>query len=101
VAEHAEGRPGAQQLHVVDAVATGDHGMHQGEQLAPWAGRPGRSPRSTSWSVARSISSRSAKVAGSSSPALATARWSSKAISTWSSTTWEDGIEKVSSGSGS
>jgi hypothetical protein len=39
-------------------------------------------------------------VAGSSSPAEATARSSSKAISTWSSTTCEDGIEKVSSGSG-
>jgi hypothetical protein len=35
---------------------------------------PGRSPRSTSWSVARSIPSRSARIAGSSSPACATAR---------------------------
>jgi len=29
VAEDAAGRPAAQQLYVVDAVATGDHGMHQ------------------------------------------------------------------------
>ena len=41
VAEHAAGRPAAQQFHIVDAVAAGDHGMHQGEQLAAGAGRPG------------------------------------------------------------
>src|SRR5215218_3857337 len=62
--------------------------------LPGWAA-PGRSPRSTSWSVACSIPSRSARVAGSSSPACATARGSSNAISTWSMTTWEDRIEKV------
>src|SRR5215207_2779827 len=68
--------------------------------LRPGRAAPGWSPRSTSWSVACSIPSRSAKVAGSSNPALATARWSSKTTSTWSGTTWEDRIEKVSSGSG-
>jgi hypothetical protein len=39
VPEHAGGRPAAQQLHVVDAVPAGDHGMDQGEQLAPGTGR--------------------------------------------------------------
>src|SRR5918994_2767687 len=68
--------------------------------LRPGWAAPGRSPRSTSWLVACSTPSRSASVAGSSSPAEATACSSSKAISTWSSTTWEDGIEKVSSESG-
>ena len=33
--------PAAQQLHVIDAVATGDQGVDQGEQLAPGPGRPG------------------------------------------------------------
>jgi len=37
--------------------------------LRPGRAAPGRSPKSTSWSVACSIPSRSAKVAGSSSPA--------------------------------
>jgi hypothetical protein len=41
VAEDAGGRPAAQQLHVVDAVATSDQGMHQREQLAPGLGRAG------------------------------------------------------------
>src|SRR5215213_5567171 len=68
--------------------------------LRPGRAAPGWSPRSTSWSVACSIPSRSAKVAGNSNPALATARWSSKTTSTRSGTTWEDRIEKVSSGSG-
>ena len=39
VAEHAGGRPAAQQFQVVDAVGAGDHGMDQGEQLAPGTGR--------------------------------------------------------------
>jgi hypothetical protein len=38
--------------------------------------------------VTCSTPGRSASVAGNSSPAKATARWSSKAISTWSSTAW-------------
>src|SRR5215218_8944009 len=68
--------------------------------LRPGWAAPGRSPRSTSWSAVCSIPSRSASVAGNSSPAEATARWSSNAISTWSSSTCEDAIEKVSSDSG-
>jgi hypothetical protein len=44
--------------------------------LRPGRWWPGRSPRSTSWSTACSIPSRSASVAGSNRPALATA-WSS------------------------
>jgi hypothetical protein len=75
MAKHRPGGPAAQQLHVVDAVATGDQGVDEGEQLAAGTG------------LAR--------------PALATARWSSKAISTWSSTACEDGIEKVSPTRGS
>ena len=41
MAEDAAGRPAAQQLYVVDAVATGDHGMHQRLQLAAGARRAG------------------------------------------------------------
>src|SRR5215211_6520771 len=50
--------------------------------LSPTLAAPGVPPRSSSWSAAWSIPSRSASVAGSSSPALATARWSSKVTST-------------------
>ena len=73
VAEHAAGRPGAQHLDVVDAVATSDQGVYQREHLGAGMAAPGRSPRSTSSSAARSMPSRSASVAGSSSPAPATA----------------------------
>jgi hypothetical protein len=97
--QHAAGRPSPQDFDVVDAVAASEHGVDQGEQLAPGAGR--------TWPAAEIDQlvgdlldpSRWARVAGS-SPALATARGSSKAISTWSKATWEDGIEKVSSDSG-
>jgi hypothetical protein len=37
--QHAGGLPTAQQFHVVDAVGAGDHGVHQGSQLAARAGR--------------------------------------------------------------
>ena len=40
MSEYRLGGPAAQQLHVVNAVPAGDHGVDQGEQLAPWAGRP-------------------------------------------------------------
>ena len=39
VAQHAGGGPAAQQVGVVDAVATGDHGMHHGQQLGARVGR--------------------------------------------------------------
>ena len=39
MAKHRLGGPAAQQLHVIDAVPAGDHGVDQGEQLAPRAGR--------------------------------------------------------------
>jgi hypothetical protein len=39
MAKHRLGGPAAQQLHVVDAVPTGDHGVDQGEQLASGTGR--------------------------------------------------------------
>jgi hypothetical protein len=39
VTQHALGRPGAQQLGVVDAVTAGEHGVDQGEQLASRTGR--------------------------------------------------------------
>jgi hypothetical protein len=74
MAKHRVGGSAAQQLHVVDAVPAGDHGVDDGEQLAPRVGRARLVPRSTSWSAACSIPSRSAKVASSSSSALATTR---------------------------
>jgi hypothetical protein len=39
VAEHAAGGCRAQQLHVIDAVGTCDHGVHQRQQLAARVGR--------------------------------------------------------------
>jgi hypothetical protein len=39
MAKHRLGGPAAQQLHVIDAVPAGDHGVDQGEQLASRAGR--------------------------------------------------------------
>jgi hypothetical protein len=39
VAKHRLSGPAAQQFHVVDAVATRDHGMDQREQLASPVGR--------------------------------------------------------------
>jgi hypothetical protein len=74
--------------------------VHQRQQLTSGTGRPGPVAEVDELVGGLLDPSRSAKVAGSSSPALATARRSSKAISTWSGTTCEDGIEKVSSGSG-
>jgi hypothetical protein len=68
--------------------------------LRPGRARPGRSPRSTTWSVTYSIPSRSASVAGSSSPALATERRSSNATATWSSATCKMASKKASSGAG-
>jgi hypothetical protein len=68
--------------------------VHDGEQLAPGTGRAGAVAEVDELVGGLSIPSRSASVAGSSSPACATARGSSKVISTWSSTTWEDRIEK-------
>jgi hypothetical protein len=41
MAKHRLGGSAAQQLHVVDAVPTGDHGVDQGKQLASGTGRPG------------------------------------------------------------
>jgi hypothetical protein len=43
MAKHRLGGPAAQQLRVIDAVATGDrdHRLDHGAQLAPWVGRPG------------------------------------------------------------
>jgi hypothetical protein len=94
MSEYRLGGPAAQRLHVVNAVPAGDHGVDQGEQLAPWAAAPGRSSKSASWSAACSIPSRSASVAGSSSPAPATERSSSNATSARSSTTCDDDTEK-------
>jgi hypothetical protein len=64
--------------------------------------RPGwaaTGPQIERWSVACSIPSRSASVAGSSNPALATAPWSVEGDIDLVNTTCEDGIEKVSSDS--
>jgi hypothetical protein len=101
MAKHVGGRPAAQQLHIIDAVPAGSQRMDQSEQLAAGVGRARPAPQIEQL-VGRLLDpSRSASVAGSSRPAKATERWSSKVMSTWSSTTWEDGIEKVSSDSGS
>jgi hypothetical protein len=64
--------------------------------LRPGRCAPGRSPRSISASAVCSIPSRSARVATSSRPALATAWVSSKQMSSWSRV-WEDPIEKAPS----
>src|SRR5215203_4142918 len=64
--------------------------------LRPGRWWPGRSPRSTSSSTTASIPSRSASVAVSARPALATAWWSSKAT-TRALGVCDDGIEKVPS----
>jgi hypothetical protein len=71
VAEDLGGGPGAQHVRVVDAVGSGEDRVDQGQHLA-------------------------ASVAGSSSPALATA-WSSSKPTTRTSGLWEDGIEKAPS----
>ena len=39
MAKHRVGGSAAQQLHVVDALPAGDHGVDDGEQLAPRVGR--------------------------------------------------------------
>lgn len=39
MAQHPAGRPGAQQLHVIDAVATGQEAVHHGQDLAAWMRR--------------------------------------------------------------
>src|SRR5215218_4209956 len=64
--------------------------------LRPGRWWPGRSPRSTSSSTTASTPSRSASVAVSARPALATAWWSSKAT-TRALGVCDDGIEKVPS----
>ena len=95
MAEHAGGRPAAQQLHVVDAVATSDQGMHQREQLAPGTSRAGAVAEVDQLVGGLLDPQPLGQGGGRSRPAWATARGSSKVISTWSSTTWEDRIEKV------
>jgi hypothetical protein len=95
--KHAGGRPGAQHLDIVDAVPAGDQAVHQREELAAWAGRAGAVTEVDQLVGGLLQAEPLASVAGSSNPALATARSSSKAASTWSSTTWEDRIEKVPS----
>ena len=100
MAKHAAGGPPAQQRHIVDAVPAGEQGVDQGEPLGPRVGRA--RPGSPIDHLVGGLldPSRSARVAGTSSPAPATGCSSSKAIPTWSSTRCEDGLEKVSSGSG-
>jgi hypothetical protein len=95
MAEHLAGGAAAQQVGVVDTAPTRDHGVDQGQQLAPRMG--GASPLAQ---VDQRIgglldASRWASVAGS-SPALAIAWVSSKRVSSWSRV-WEDVIENVPS----
>src|SRR4051812_31948808 len=69
--------------------------MHQREQLTPGTGRARPVAQVDELAGGLLDPSRSTRVAGRTTPPCATARGSSNAISTWSSTTWEDRIEKV------
>jgi hypothetical protein len=74
--------------------------VDQGEQLAARVGRARPVPEIDQLVGGLLDPQPLCQGAGSSSPAEATPRSSSKAMSTWSSSTGEDGIEKVSSDSG-
>jgi hypothetical protein len=81
---------------VVDAVPTRDHGVDQGQQLAPRMG--GASPLAqVDQRIGGLLDAQPlASVAGSSSPALAIAWVSSKRVSSWSRV-WEDVFENLPS----
>jgi hypothetical protein len=96
VAEDLGGGSGAQQVGIVDAVLPATSVWIRVSPLRPGRWAPGRPPRSTSSSMTASRRSRSARVAGNSCPALATA-WSSSKPTTGVLGLWEDGIEKVPS----
>jgi hypothetical protein len=82
--------------HVIDAVATRQQRVDQGQQLAPGPVRARPLAQIDQRIGGLLDPSRSARVAASSRPALATAWVSSKQVSSWSRV-WEDPIEKVPS----
>jgi hypothetical protein len=94
VAEHLAGGAAAQQVASSMQSAPASIAWTRVSSLRPGWAAPGRSPRSITWSAACSMPSRSASVAGSSRPALATAWVSSKQLSSWSRV-WEDPIENL------
>jgi hypothetical protein len=74
--------------------------MHQRQQLAPGLGRP-RSVAEVDQLVGDRLDSQPlGQRGGQQQASLRDGPRIIEAISTWSSTTWEDGIEKGSSGSG-
>jgi hypothetical protein len=99
VAEHAGGRSRVQQLHGVDAVPPATMECTNVSSRAG-AGRAGAVTEVDHLVGGLLDPQHSASVAGSNNPAEATERWSSKAMSTWS-TTSEDGLEKCPPAQGS
>jgi hypothetical protein len=96
VAEDLGGGPGAQHVGVVDAVGSGEDRVDQRQHLR--AGPVGAGPAAEVDLLVDHLldPSRWASVAGSSSPALATA-WSSSKPTTRALELCEDGIENVPS----
>ena len=96
MAEHLAGGAAAQQVGVVDAVPTRDHGVDQGQQLASRMG--GASPLAQVDQLvgglldAQPLGQRGRQQ----QPALAIAWVSSKQVSSWSRM-WEDPIENLPS----
>jgi hypothetical protein len=96
VAEDLAGGSGAQHVGVIDAVATGGQRVRQGQHLAAGPVMTGAITKVDQLVDHLLDPSRWARVAGSSSPALATA-WSSSKPTTRVSGLCEDGIDKVPS----
>jgi hypothetical protein len=96
MAQHLAGGATAQQVGVVDAVPPASIAWTRVSSLRPGRRALARPPRSISASAACSMPSRSARVAASSSPALAMAWVSSKQVSSWSGV-WQDRIENLPS----
>jgi hypothetical protein len=96
VAEYLAGGAAAQHVGVVDAVPTRQYRVDQGQQLAAGL-RRARPVAQVDQRIGGLLSmpTRSASVAASSRPALATAWVSSKQVSSWSRVWGEDAIEKV------
>ena len=87
-------------VEVVDAVAAGEHAVDHGQQL--WRPRAGRAAQADQLVGGRLDAEPLGQGAGSSSPALATAWWSSKQTWSWSRVGWSwlTTIEKVPSCAG-
>jgi hypothetical protein len=86
--------------HIVDAVATRQQRVDQGQQLAPGPVRACPLAQ-IDHLIGGLLDAQPLRQRGrQQQPGTSPERWSSKVISTWSSTTCEDDIEKVSSDSG-